>query len=66
MGKIAAGFAWIIACLVVIIGAVIGWVLNVIHVIGYIGNETTDSLTEVIVRIIGIVVPFVGAIAGYI
>lgn len=66
MGKIAAGFAWIIACLVVIIGAVIGWVLNVIHVIGYIGNETTDTLTEVIVRIIGIVVPFVGAIAGYI
>lgn len=65
MGKIAAGFAWIIACLVVIIGAAIGWVLNIIHVIGYIGTDTTDSTAEVVVRIVGIFVVFIGAIAGY-
>jgi len=51
--------------MVLIIGAVVGWLLNVAHVIGYIGSETADTMTEVVVRVVGIFVPFIGAIAGY-
>lgn len=65
MGKITAGILWVLACLAIIVGAVIGWMLNIFHVIGYIGSDTTDTIAEVGVRIVGIFVPFIGAIAGY-
>ena len=44
----------------IIIAAFIGWVLNIIKMFG-----VGDIGVELIVRIIGIFVPFVGAIGGY-
>lgn len=49
----------------IVLAAIIGNVMNAIHCIDYIGSDTVDSTAEVVIRIVGIFVPFIGGIAGY-
>lgn len=49
----------------IVLAAVIGNVMNAVHCIGYISGDTVDGTAETVIRIVGIFVPFVGGIAGY-
>lgn len=63
--QVSVGFAYILAMLfvfsVLIFGA-IGWVLNIVAVVGADFANITGML---VVRIVGIVIPFVGAVMGW-
>ena len=45
-----------------IIAVVYGWVANIVQIFGL---TMADSIGEIIVRVIGVFIPFVGAILGY-
>jgi hypothetical protein len=56
--SVAAAIAW----LVVIFAGILGWVLNIVAIVGH------DFAAEVgmgIVRVIGVFVPIIGAVLGY-
>ena len=55
-----AGF--MLAFVALVIAAVIGWVLNLIILFGSSGQEIG---AEFVLRCVGIVIPFVGAVMGY-
>ena len=53
---------WAITFLV-FVAAIIGWVMNLVQVI----SMTSDTLTVLLaLKIVGIIVPFIGAILGYV
>lgn len=49
----------------IFIGAAIGWVLNIIKLLGGMDADVAMTTTEAVIRVAGILVPFVGAITGY-
>lgn len=51
----------VILFLVIVVAGFIGWIMNVVKIFGL----SMDNLGEIVVRVIGVFVPFVGAIAGY-
>jgi hypothetical protein len=48
----------------ILVIAVIGWVLNVVELFNM--PWVSDVAGEVIVRCIGVIIPFIGAVVGYI
>jgi hypothetical protein len=57
--SLGAALAW----LVVIIVGIVGWVLNIVSIVGH------DFAAEIgmgIIRVIGVFVPIIGAVLGYI
>lgn len=56
---IAMGFIW----LLVVLAAIVGYVKNIITLFGLQFADT--SVGEVVVRVSGVFIPFIGAIAGY-
>jgi len=51
----------VILFLVIMVAGFIGWIMNIVKIFGL----SMDNLGEVVVRVIGVFVPFVGAISGY-
>ena len=60
--KQTAALIWVLFWIVVIIAGVVGWVLNLIQLFGMWSQEIT---TELVIRIIGVPIPIIGAIAGW-
>jgi hypothetical protein len=46
----------------ILLAAIYGWIANIITIFGL---TITDSIGEIIVRVIGVFIPFIGAILGY-
>lgn len=53
-----AGLAIIVAALL----GIAGWVMNIVKLFGI---ETLQFTGELIIRVVGIFIPFIGAIVGY-
>lgn len=51
--------------LVAILAAIGGWIANLFKVFGLLVAQGVDLTGELVVRVIGIVIPIIGAIAGY-
>ncbi|QWK78596.1 hypothetical protein [Ochrobactrum sp. BTU1] len=51
--------------LVAILAALGGWIANLFKVFGLLVTQGVDLTGELVVRVIGIVIPIIGAIAGY-
>lgn len=64
MAKGTIGGVGLITMLGVIVSLMIGWVLNIVHVFGYIGG-TTDQNAEVAIRIVGIFLAPLGGVIGW-
>lgn len=56
--KNAAALVW----LGLVFAGVVGWFMNIVKVFGLWSSDIT---TELIIRLVGIPIPFIGAIAGY-
>lgn len=52
----------ILATFAAIVAGVYGWVMNIITLFG----GTIDHAGEIIVRVVGIFIPLIGAVAGYV
>lgn len=51
--------------LVAILAAIGGWIANLFKLFGLLVAQGVDLTGELVVRVIGIVIPIIGAIAGY-
>lgn len=54
--------------ILIVIGILIGWVINLIEVIQYLLSDIplVEISALMVVKIIGIIVPFIGGILGYV
>lgn len=57
--------AWIVFCVATGISIVIGWVINIIDVIDIVASGIEVATVELILRVVGIPIPILGAIMGY-
>lgn len=65
MGKYF-GLLAVLGLWVMFIGGWIGWFLNLVHCLAYIGGgNASDSTAETVIRIVGIFTWLPGAIAGW-
>lgn len=55
------GFVLLLLVIATFLAGVIGWVWNIVKLFGL----TTEQLGELVLRVIGVFLPFVGAIAGW-
>ncbi len=66
MNKANVGVIGALTYLVIFLGLVVGWFMNLFHCIGYIGGGNVDDTTaEMAIRIVGIFTFLPGGIAGY-
>jgi hypothetical protein len=45
-----------------LLAALYGWIANIVTIFGL---TVADSIGEIVVRVIGVFIPFIGAILGY-
>jgi hypothetical protein len=62
MSKNDMSLGAVIAWLVVIIAGIVGWVLNIVAIVGH---DFVNEIGMGIVRVIGVFVPIIGAVLGY-
>lgn len=49
----------------VMLAAVYGWVSNIVKIVGLIGSDVSTVAVELIIRLIGVPVAPLGAVAGF-
>lgn len=51
--------------ILVMLAAVYGWVSNIVKIVGLIGSDISTIAVELIIRLIGVPVAPLGAVAGF-
>ena len=62
--KVNVGIAGALTIIAVFLAAIVGWVMNIISLVGFEGTLASAGILEVF-RVIGIFVAPLGAILGY-
>ena len=67
VAKMFTSISFLIAIIyiVVLLLAVYGWVTNIFKILGLIGSDVSTVAVELIIRLIGIPVAPLGAVAGF-